>query len=1478
MNTFLLLLSTSTPTDLFAQTPGLIYTRATSGGNLILDPNGDGYVSPTAAGWTAGARDEGAGFSEIPYRAFPALLTEPLNDLTTGSGGGHTDLAPPNTNGSTTGSPLAAYFNGRHLLFRFRVGSASTASKGYSVLIDTDGNFKTQSTDLNPGFEFEVVLANNFDVSIYDHREKVSGGSKIWSGSVAQFSQKAVAASQGSGNPDYFYDFYVPLSAFPTGTITATTPLRMSGITVTSAQSGITGTVSDIGGINYAAYNFNRQRAWGDIISSFPATSPSELQSGEFEQLQAVAPVVGGPINANSTTISGTSVEAAGSVITVFRNGTAICGGAGQPGCPTVSSTGIWTLSGISSTLLASGNTITATVTPANKTVSPISNAVTVSTGLCTATPAPTLSGITGTTGLRSLVITPSFSGNQIITVHNLTSGQTAVTGVLNLTAGTQFPASSTGAPTALNVSQNSNYRITVTPTTPQGVATGCTSLLSNQICYTTGGNFNNNLQTVSISSVAYNNVSNTANATGVTPVPTNLASVTVNIRFATSAPPSGNVILNRNGVAIATAPYTGGTTTQTITIPIPSLSTPLAVGDLLNVRTVQTATCAGESTPSNFLIVSETTTAPTINPLDCGLVTTLTGTSTEQAGTVLQFYTGGTAGQRNGTLVIQSGTSNPITAIVTTQGNWSVSFTAASGGGIAAGTLITARAQATGKVRSINSNVVSSTPAPTAPTITQPIAEGSTTIDGTGAAPGSQVTLIIDGTPFTPVTATQTGAFTVTGLSAFEVFAGASVSATYTSDPSSTCVSDRAAPVIVTCVTPSTAPTITPTTFTTCSGGVVSATINNTEPGISYALTTRTGTSPEFIYTATGSSVLGTGGSITLTSGALTSNTTLYVRARRFTGTNCDAILPTTIAVTVNAAPVISGLSFSPTSMTLSCPGAATVQVAGTLAANNYQLVNTSGQLVGTAVEGTGTSTPIGLSTGVVSTNNSAFTLRVTNIATGCTATPAVAATTFTVNLTGSPTLTNTVTTAPTICANTAPNITVDSPQAGFTYQLFDATTNASVGTGVPVTSPAPTSQNLTTTNPLPAGTYAYYVGVKPTTGECANSYRLNTPVNISVIAGPTATAASSWSAAQCGNNLSVALTGNSPATGGSGVWSVSSTTGNPAPTITSPTSPTTTATGLNSGSYTFTWTVTSGCGGGTAANNVTVIVNCPAEYLLAAPRYQSQYNTGTVLASAFDPDGGIQSASLVLGNSLPPGTSLSPTTGNITVSDPASLIPGTYTFRVITTDQNGITTTSPLTLTFYGEAPTTTSLPVELVYFTATKTNNQVLLQWLTASETDNDRFEIERSTDAKTYEKIGTVAGKGNTSQKSKYNFTDAAPLAGTAYYRLKQVDFDGAFAYSSVIAVDANVMVNNMQLQAHPNPFSNQVTVTVTAPQPESATVRLIDMQGRVLLVKQVELSKGLNELELNLNKLAFGMYLLKVSGNGIEASTRIMKSN
>ncbi|PKV62986.1 T9SS type A sorting domain-containing protein [Pontibacter ramchanderi] len=1446
----------------FAQTtPGLIIRPSVGTGQQILDPNRDGFVSISRTGFTNG-RDEGVGNSEIPYRQFPALTSEPTGDLNTGTAGGHTDLAGPATpiTSPSTGSPVAVYFDGANLMFRLRLGGTSTASKGYSVLIDSNNLF--EGTGANPGFEFEVLLASNSAVQVLDHRGTTSG--TIFTGAVDQYSQRAVAGSTNGGNPDYFYDFFVPISAFG-GAITADTPLRMSGITITSAQSGFTGTISDVGGVNFQAYGYNAPDAWRALLGIFPPTTLTQVRNSGITPAASAAPVVNGPINANSTSISGTSTEIAGSVVTVLLNGEAICGSAGQLACPTVSANGTWTLSGIPSTLLVTGNIITARVTAPGKTISPLSNAVTVTTGVCTETPAPRITGLTSSGNDRYLTFIPSITGRQRITIYS-TSGTTTSsnTVILDLVAGTAYP-NSTLTPIPSNfflTSPGTSYAITTTPVNVSNNATGCESPRSNLLCREQGNNATVNTQVIIITGVTYDGATFTSNFTNV---PTNLTSLTVSISGGTA---TGNLVLYRNGTATTITTPLNGAASQTLSVA--GITPALTSGDILSVRSVlSSSACPSASAPSNFVTVRPTLTAPVINAPSCGFVTTLSGTSTNPIGTTIQFYTGGTAGTRTGTLVTQSDGTTPVTATVTSTGAWVADFTSTTAGGIAAGTAITARAVSPNNVSSVNSNVVTATPGPEGVLTVNPITAGATTITGTApaSAAGGQITLYIEGTPFpTPVFISGT-TWGVEGISAQDLFAGATVTATFT--PPNGCESRQSAPVVVACSPPPTAFTLSPTTATVCGGNTTSFELSGSEYGIIYRLLVNGEES--------GSSVLGTGGPITLISGPFTNltsanqNQTVTYRARSLTGIACDAISTNSVTVTVLPQPVTTGLTLTPITPQPVCGSrSVSYSLAGSNPAYVYQLVNQStGLPIGSPVPGsTGNIT---LNTGPI-TANTTIGLRVSFPGEGaCGVTIPDQATVF---ISG-PSVNNFVFAENNkVCVGNGTIISVQTEfnaNTTYTYRIYrrvgseiNFSADQLIGTPFNGTGGVVSRQ----TPGLPEGNQFFYATVtSPSCGEIVLANTVTVQVTNAALqanAGPDQTV--------CGS--SVVLSANDVGQD-AGLWSQVS---GPTTAVFSPASSNNaTVSNLSPGTYILRWTSTPVCGAGGAAtfDEVTITVNCDAYYTINPPKYNNEYIVGDLLAFATDPDGDITGAAIVFG-SLPDGLALA-NNGNISVTNPAALGEGAFPLTIRVTDQFGGSIDLSIVIRLLGNEPIIIPLPVELVYFTATVRNNQAHLEWLTASELDNDRFEIERSLDARSFEKVGTVKGKGTTSLETKYQFTDRTPVQGTVYYRLKQVDTDGQFAYSNVIAVNAKGLARELATQAYPNPFQDVIKVTLTAPEAQTAVMTIYDMNGRRVMNKELQLDAGLNRMELNLEQLQSGMYILKVVGAGMESTTRIMKN-
>jgi hypothetical protein len=175
-------------------------------------------------------------------------------------------------------------------------------------------------------------------------------------------------------------------------------------------------------------------------------------------------------------------------------------------------------------------------------------------------------------------------------------------------------------------------------------------------------------------------------------------------------------------------------------------------------------------------------------------------------------------------------------------------------------------------------------------------------------------------------------------------------------------------------------------------------------------------------------------------------------------------------------------------------------------------------------------------------------------------------------------------------------------------------------------------------------------------------------------------------------------------------------------------------------------------------------------------------------------------------------------------------------------------------------------TALPVTLISFSGKKTaENQNTLKWITADEKDFDRFEVQQSGDAKSFEKIGVVLGQGAGDVRSgtlnAYTFTD--PMPGEAnYYRLKMVDRDGSFDYSRIISV-ANSAEQAFVGSFYPNPSNGKVFVDVYAVESGSCTLIITDAGGKTMGKQVHHLQKGMNKI--GLNSLSPGINLVRFEG-------------
>ena len=236
--------------------------------------------------------------------------------------------------------------------------------------------------------------------------------------------------------------------------------------------------------------------------------------------------------------------------------------------------------------------------------------------------------------------------------------------------------------------------------------------------------------------------------------------------------------------------------------------------------------------------------------------------------------------------------------------------------------------------------------------------------------------------------------------------------------------------------------------------------------------------------------------------------------------------------------------------------------------------------------------------------------------------------------------------------------------------------------------------------------------------------------------------------------------------------------------------------------------------------------------------------------------------------------GLVMNAATGQISVANRLLLVAGTYTLSVTTTDLFGGVTTQPVTFVI-GARP----LPVELVTFEAKAARNvDVQLTWRTASEKNNDYFDVERSFSGSGFEKISQVKGQGNALAPTDYVLTDAGvgTNAAAVYYRLKQVDTDGAATYSPVRTV-AFPKALAPAFGLYPNPAAATTRLDLTQLPAGTYQMSVIDAVGRV--VRGASLTAGLVHV-LELNALASGTYVVLVHGqyNGqvVSLAKRLVK--
>ncbi|NJK84286.1 MAG: T9SS type A sorting domain-containing protein [Saprospiraceae bacterium] len=165
------------------------------------------------------------------------------------------------------------------------------------------------------------------------------------------------------------------------------------------------------------------------------------------------------------------------------------------------------------------------------------------------------------------------------------------------------------------------------------------------------------------------------------------------------------------------------------------------------------------------------------------------------------------------------------------------------------------------------------------------------------------------------------------------------------------------------------------------------------------------------------------------------------------------------------------------------------------------------------------------------------------------------------------------------------------------------------------------------------------------------------------------------------------------------------------------------------------------------------------------------------------------------------------------------------------------------------------TATLPVELLAFEARALETQNLLTWVTASEVNNAGFEVERSNDGTNWETLDFVKGYGYSLQERNYKYYDQQPWLGVHYYRLKQLDNDGAFEYSNIVSVTTKAAAS-FAFTLYPNPTKEGFTLELTGTNDAPFNLQLVDQLGRV--VQEWRQLEGINHT-FSTSHLASGFY-------------------
>jgi hypothetical protein len=287
----------------------------------------------------------------------------------------------------------------------------------------------------------------------------------------------------------------------------------------------------------------------------------------------------------------------------------------------------------------------------------------------------------------------------------------------------------------------------------------------------------------------------------------------------------------------------------------------------------------------------------------------------------------------------------------------------------------------------------------------------------------------------------------------------------------------------------------------------------------------------------------------------------------------------------------------------------------------------------------------------------------------------------------------------------------------------------------------------------------------------------------------------------------------------------------------------------------------------------------SCNSAPIAAADNYFSATLapfSGDVITNDSEPDGEVMTASVVAQPAASVGSLSFNNNGSFTFTPAPGFTGGPVTFTYRLSD-NGYTPLSSNTVTVTINYPELAVLPIQLKSFSGSVVSSKAQLKWSVAENESGNHFEVEKSTDGKSFSNIGVVFTSRSEGSEN-YTYTEGTELVGEAFYRLKIVDKDKSASYSKILVLKTAKDNKTSSLTLLQNPVVSSLSFTYTAVKPGISMINIYNMSGVKMHGTSMNVQAGFNSFSLTVgHQLSAGTYVLEVV-NGLERNvTKIIKN-